>query len=222
MIELSDISKTYQLGSSKVKALEGINLTVNQGQFTGFNGPSGSGKTTLLRIIGLLETPTKGEYYMKEEELSGKSHRERSRYRGKYFGFIFQTFNLIPELTVYENVEIPLMIAGDGRDSKEERIKQVCQEVGLGEHLRHRPAELSGGQMQRVSVARALVKNPSVILADEPTANLDRKTGSSILELMAGMNKRHGTTFLFATHDTDVTEYLGQTQRITDGQLVRE
>lgn len=222
MIKLSNISKTYRLGSSEVRALEGVNLNVNEGQFIGFRGPSGSGKTTLLRIIGLLETPSEGEYILDGEEVSGKSHRERSRYRGRYFGFIFQTFNLIPELTVYENVEIPLMISGNISNSRGERIKQICNEVGLGDHIRHRPAELSGGQMQRVSVARALVKGPSVILADEPTANLDTKTGGSILELMNEMNDRHGTTFLFASHDETVAEYLNYTIRIRDGKLKPE
>lgn len=219
MIKLINVSKSYELGSSTVQALLGINLEVEEGQFLGFHGPSGSGKTTLLRIIGLLDTPDEGKYLFDGKELSGKNHRERSSLRGRHFGFIFQTFNLIPELTVYENVEIPLMISRKRDERRGEKVRQICEEVGLGEYLDHRPGQLSGGQMQRVSIARALVKDPAIVLADEPTANLDTETGNSVVGLMRDMNKNHGATFLFATHDPNVTDYLDEIISIIDGKL---
>lgn len=219
MIKLSGINKTYELGESEVQALTEVDLEIEEGEFVGLHGPSGSGKTTLLRIIGLLETPDKGKYTFEGKDLAGKNHRERSRYRKKYFGFIFQTFNLIPELTVYENVEIPLMISRASGHDRDEKVTKICEEVGLGDRLRHRPSQLSGGQMQRVSMARALVKDPTLALADEPTANLDTKTGSSVVEVMEEMNDRHGTTFLFATHDPNVTEYLREVHLIKDGKI---
>ncbi len=220
MIELNGIGKTYELGESEVRALKNVSIEIDEGEFMGLHGPSGSGKTTLLRILGLLETPEEGKYSFDGEELTGKNPKDRSRYRKDYFGFIFQTFNLIPELTVYENVEIPLMISGESGDKREKLVTEICEEVGLGDRLRHRPGQLSGGQMQRVSIARALVKDPALALADEPTANLDSETGSSILELMEKMNDQHGSTFVFATHDPQVTEYLRKVRIIRDGELV--
>lgn len=219
MIKLNGINKTYDLGESEVQALHDVNLEVEEGEFIGLHGTSGSGKTTLLRIIGLLETPDDGKYVFDGEDLAGKSHKDRSLYRKRFFGFIFQTFNLIPELTVYENVEIPLMISGEKGAQKDKKIKDICREVGLGNRLRHRPSQLSGGQMQRVSVARALVKDPTLVLADEPTANLDTETGSSVMEVMEGMNNQHETTFFFATHDPNVTEYLNEVRHIKDGKI---
>ena len=220
MIKLDGISKTYELGESEVRALDDISMKIGEGDFIGLHGPSGSGKTTLLRVTGLLETPDDGKYVFDGEDLAGKSHRERSRYRKEFFGFIFQTFNLIPELTVYENVEIPLMISGEKGDKRDEKIKEICGEVGLGDRLGHRPSQLSGGQMQRVSVARALVKDPTLTMADEPTANLDSRTGSSVMEVMEEMNDQHGTTFFFATHDPNVTDYLREVHRIKDGKIL--
>ncbi len=220
MIDLSDISKTYELGESVVRALKGVNLKIEDGQFTGLHGPSGSGKTTLLRVAGLLETPDQGKYLFNGERLTGKDRGDRSRYRKLYFGFIFQTFNLIPELTVYENVEIPLMISSTSGGKRDREVTKICEEVGLSNRIQHRPSQLSGGQMQRVSIARALVKEPELVLADEPTANLDSKTGDEVVELMKDMNERHGTTFLFATHDPGVTEYLDEIRTIKDGKLV--
>lgn len=220
MIELKDVKKIYELGGSKVRALDEVNMELTKGVFAGLHGPSGSGKTTLLRVVGLLETPDQGKYTFKGEELTGKNHRERSEYRKQYFGFIFQTFNLIPELTVYENVEIPLMISETGCDKREESVNRICEEVGLGHRLSHRPGQLSGGQMQRVSIARALVKEPELVLADEPTANLDTETGNGIIELMSEMNDSHDNSFLFATHDPTITEYLEKIMTIKDGQIM--
>lgn len=220
MIKLNDINKTYELGESEVQALSDINMEIEEGDFIGLHGPSGSGKTTLLRVIGLLETPDDGKYIFDGEDLAGKSHKERSRYRKKFFGFIFQTFNLIPELTVYENVEIPLMISGESGKKRDKKIKEICEEVGLGDRLNHRPSQLSGGQMQRVSIARALVKDPTLALADEPTANLDTDTGSSVMEVMEGMNDQHGSTFFFASHDPNVTDYLKEVRHLQDGKIV--
>jgi len=219
MIELKGVTKTYELGEAKVQALDEVNLELSKGAFAGLHGPSGSGKTTLLRVVGLLETPDRGSYTFRGEELTGKSHGERSEYRKRYFGFIFQTFNLIPELTVYENVEIPLMISETGGDKREESVNRICEEVGLGHRLSHRPGQLSGGQMQRVSIARALVKGPELVLADEPTANLDTETGNGIIELMSEMNQRHDNSFLFATHDPTITDYLEEIRTIKDGRV---
>jgi putative ABC transport system ATP-binding protein len=220
MIELKDIKKKYQVGAAELWALNGISLKIDQGAFVAFRGPSGSGKTTLLNIIGLLDIPTGGDYYLDGENVGRGNHKQRASYRMKYLGFIFQTFNLIPELTVYENVEIPLLIVGERPAVRRKKVMRIVEEVGLERHLKHRPNQLSGGQMQRVAIARALVKNPPVVIADEPTANLDTKTGREIVELMKRLNKEYGTTYLFATHDDNITGYMDTILHITDGEIV--
>src|SRR5690554_3047322 len=220
MIELIGIKKRYQVGASELWALGGVNLKIEKGEFVAFQGPSGSGKTTLLNIIGLLDIPTEGKYLFEGKDVGGGNHRERARYRSQHLGFIFQTFNLIPELTVYENVEIPLLIMGEKSAVRKKKVLKVVDEVGLTGHLKHRPGELSGGQMQRVAIARALVKNPPVIIADEPTANLDTKTGKEIVELMKNLNREHRTTFLFATHDEKIIKYMDKIYNIVDGSIV--
>lgn len=220
MIELKNIKKMYRVGSSELWALQGISLSVDKGEFIAFKGPSGSGKSTLLNIIGLLDTPTEGEYLMDGVSMSGKDNKKRSQCRAQYLGFIFQNFNLIPELSIYENVEIPLLIAGEKPKARKEKVYKIVEEVGLLSHIRHRPGELSGGQMQRVAIARALVKNPPLVIADEPTANLDTKTGLEIIELMKELNRNHKITFLFATHDENIKGYMEKTYYICDGQIV--
>ncbi|NLW09882.1 MAG: ABC transporter ATP-binding protein [Firmicutes bacterium] len=220
MIELREVKKKYQVGRAELWALKGVSLKINQGEFVAFQGPSGSGKTTLLNIVGLLDVPTGGEYLFDGKNVGAGSHKERARYRAQYLGFIFQTFNLIPELTVYENVEIPLLIMGEKPAVRKKKVERIVEAVGLESHIKHRPGELSGGQMQRVAIARALVKNPPVVIADEPTANLDTKTGREIVELMKRLNKEYGTTFLFATHDENIIGFMERVFNIVDGSIV--
>lgn len=219
MIELKNVKKMYRVGSSELWALKGVNLEVEKGEFIAFKGPSGSGKSTLLNIIGLLDTPTEGDYLIDGNDMANQSPQKRSKYRAEYLGFIFQNFNLIPELTIYENVEIPLLITGEMVKTRKERVTSIIEKVGLSNHIKHRPGELSGGQMQRVAIARALVKNPPLIIADEPTANLDTKTGIEIVQLMTKLNKEYKITFLIATHDETIKEYMEKTYFIIDGQI---
>lgn len=220
MIKLIGIKKRYQVGASELWALGGVDLKIEKGEFIAFQGPSGSGKTTLLNIIGLLDTPTEGKYLLGGKDVGSGNQRERARYRSQYLGFIFQTFNLIPELTVYENVELPLLIMGEKPAVRKRKVLKVVDEVGLTSHLKHHPGELSGGQMQRVAIARALVKSPPIVIADEPTANLDTKTGKEIVELMKCLNWEHGTTFLFATHDEKIIKYMDKVYNLVDGCIV--
>lgn len=220
MIELNEVKKMYKMGLSELWALKGISLRIGKGEFVAFKGPSGSGKTTLLNIIGLLDTPTAGEYLIENRSMTEYNPQKRSASRAKYLGFIFQNFNLIPELNIFENVEIPLLIAREKPKIRREKVIKIIEEVGLADHIQHRPGELSGGQMQRVAIARALVKNPPIVLADEPTANLDTKTGIEIVELMKKLNQEYRITFLFATHDETIKSYMQKTFYLTDGQVV--
>ncbi|HEY8464074.1 MAG TPA: ABC transporter ATP-binding protein [Bacillota bacterium] len=221
MLELKNIQKMYRIGATQLWALKGISLKIAKGEFIAFKGPSGSGKSTLLSLIGLLDTPTKGEYTINGLNVLCADSKKRSEYRAAYLGFIFQNFNLIPELNIYENVEIPLVIAGENAKARKEKVTKVVEAVGLTSHLQHKPGELSGGQMQRVAIARALVKNPPLVIADEPTANLDSKTGTEIIELMKRLNQELGITFLFATHDEKITEYMEKIYYLVDGEIVK-
>jgi putative ABC transport system ATP-binding protein len=221
MIELRGITKEYELGKTKVEALRGVSLKIEKGEFAAIVGPSGSGKTTLLNIAGLLDTATSGEVLLDDTAVEGLSPRARAELRGRKLGFIFQGFNLVPVFNVYENIELSLVLAkaeGTGAEWKK-RITRAIDEVGLSELVRHKPAELSGGQRQRVAIARALVKKPEIILADEPTANLDSKTAFSIIELMSALNDEEKTTFVFSTHDDRVLKYARRVIRIEDGEL---
>jgi len=215
MIKLENVNKIYYLGKTEVHALNNINLTINESDFLAFKGPSGSGKTTLLNLLGALDVPTSGSIYFNDGDISGMNRKERSNFRKQYIGFVFQNFNLIPELNIYENIEIPLLIMKEKR--RKERIMDAINDIGLTSHLKHKPSELSGGQQQRVAIARALVKNPRIILADEPTANLDSKTGEEILDLMHALNKKFDTTFIFATHDEMVLRKTDRVIEIKDG-----
>jgi putative ABC transport system ATP-binding protein len=222
MIELKGVVKNYELGKTKVEALRGVTLEIERGEFSVLVGPSGSGKTTLLNVAGLLDTPSSGEVLIDGAQAGSLSPDARAGLRGRKIGFIFQGFNLVPVFDVYENIEVSLLLAKaeGGRKEWKERITRSIAEVGLEGLARHKPSELSGGQRQRVAIARALVKRPEIILADEPTANLDSKTAFSIIELMARLNEEERTTFVFSTHDDRVLKYARRVIRIEDGELL--
>ena len=218
VVSVKDVSKTYRLGSQTVTALAEVSLTVGAGEFMAVAGPSGSGKTTLLNLIGCLDVPTSGEIAIDGEPITRLTAGRRADLRARKLGFIFQTFNLIPVLTAWENVEYPLLIHRRRGDTAS-RVHQALEQVGLGERARHRPSELSGGQQQRVAIARALVGEPSLVLADEPTANLDSATGREIVDLMRRLNRERGTTFVFSTHDPRIMSAADRVVEISDGRL---
>jgi putative ABC transport system ATP-binding protein len=223
IIEMKNIKKDYPLGETVVHALRGIDLSVEEGGFISIIGPSGSGKTTLLNIIGCIDVPTEGSVKIADEEITSLDDKKLTNIRLFKVGFIFQTFNLIPVLNLLENVEFPLLLMKDKNWSKNEvrsRAEQCIEEVGLKDFMEHRPAELSGGQRQRVAIARALVTKPQIVLADEPTANLDSETGANILGLMKHLNETEKVTFIFSTHDPDVLQYASQVIKIRDGHIV--
>jgi putative ABC transport system ATP-binding protein len=221
IVSVEDVTRVYTLGKTEVRALRGVSLAVDRGEFLSIAGPSGSGKTTLLNLIGCVDTPTTGRVVVAGEDTSRLSERALTDLRLHKIGFIFQTFNLVPVLNVFQNVEFPLLLQG-GHSSRERRarVDALLEAVGLADHARHRPSELSGGQRQRVAVARALVARPAIVLADEPTANLDSATGANIIDLMRDMNRRDGTTFIFSTHDAKVMAHASAVVRIADGALV--
>ena len=215
---VKDLTKTYRLGTQTVTALAEVSLTVHAGEFMAVAGPSGSGKTTLLNLIGCLDTPTSGEIAIDGEPVARLSSTRRADLRARKLGFIFQTFNLIPVLTAWENVEYPLLIHRRGGEIGP-RVRRALEQVGLAERARHRPPELSGGQQQRVAIARALVTEPALVLADEPTANLDSATGREIVDLMRRLNRERGTTFVFSTHDPRIMAAADRVVQISDGRV---
>ncbi len=209
------------LGKTVVPALDGVSLEVEAGEFVSIAGPSGSGKTTLLNLVGCVDTPTSGTVVVDGHDTSTLSERRLTELRLRTIGFIFQSFNLVPVLSVFQNVELPLLLqGGTTRRDRQARVLALLEAVGIGAHARHRPSELSGGQRQRVAVARALVTRPRLVLADEPTANLDSATGANIIDLMRDMNRRDGTTFVFSTHDPKVMAHANAVIRIEDGRIV--
>ena len=218
-IELSDVRREYKLGKASVKALSEVSVAFGGGEFTAIAGPSGSGKTTLLNIIGCIDKPDGGRLLVQGEDVTAVPLHKLARLRNRYFGFVFQTFNLIPVLNAYENVEFPLLVAGVKRSERKHRTREMLDRVGLGQHAKHRPNELSGGQRQRVAIARALVTEPMAVLADEPTANLDSRTGAEIVDLMAALNASRGVTFLFSTHDPNIIKKAGRIVRMRDGVI---
>ncbi len=223
IIEIKGLTKNYPLDTTTVHALRGVDLAVPEGEFMSIVGPSGSGKTTLLNIMGCIDTATEGSVKIGDREITNLSDKEITDIRLHKIGFIFQTFNLIPVLDVLENVEFPLLLMKDQSASEvRKRAEKLVEEVGLKEFSAHRPGELSGGQRQRVAIARALVTNPDIVLADEPTANLDSVTGAQILELMRQMNQLEKTTFIFSTHDPNVLQYAKHTVKIKDGRIVEQ
>lgn len=219
MIELTGIHKEYSLGKMSVSALRGVDLKINKGEFLAISGPSGSGKTTLLNIVGCIERPTSGDVIIDGVRVEGQNDDALSAIRLNKIGFVFQQFNLIPVLTAYENIEYPLLEKRVPAAQRREKIERALSDVGLDTHARHRPLELSGGQRQRVAIARAMVGEPLIVLADEPTANLDKKTGLEILDLMQTLNRTHGTTFVFSTHDPNVISRASRVVNISDGLL---
>ena len=220
ILKMENISKTYQSNKIGVKALSDFSLIVESGEFLALAGPSGSGKTTALNLIGCLDNPTSGNLFIDDVDISTKSKSDLAILRRNDIGFIFQTFNLIPILTAFENVELPLILKGD-LDLKKRKIavEKILTEVGIEELIDRKPSEMSGGQQQRVAIARALVKEPKLILADEPTANLDSETGKSILELMAKLNKEKSVTFIFSTHDLMVMDFAKRIIMLKDGRI---
>ncbi|MBI5207237.1 MAG: ABC transporter ATP-binding protein [Candidatus Firestonebacteria bacterium] len=221
MIEIKNVKKDYTLGETMVHALRGIDFMVEEGEFISVVGPSGSGKTTLLNIIGCIDYATEGSVKIGGIDITALNDKQITDIRLNKIGFIFQTFNLIPVLNVLENVEFPLLLMKThSKPEIRKRSEKLIEEVGLKEYTMHKPAELSGGQRQRVAIARALVTNPNIVLADEPTANLDSVTGASILELMSQMNRVEKTTFIFSTHDVNVLKYAQKIVKIKDGLMV--
>jgi putative ABC transport system ATP-binding protein len=222
LIELSGIKKSYQLGLTQVVALRGVDLTIDVGEFTVVTGPSGSGKTTLLNIIGCLDRASAGKYVLDGIDVSNRDFDDLADVRNQKIGFIFQNFNLIPVLNVAENIEFPCAVRSGGEDPKvlRARVEKLAEAVGLKDHLHHKPDELSGGQRQRVAIARALITTPRLVLADEPTANLDSKTSDQIVDLMLELNREQGVTFLFSTHDPRVVRHARRALQILDGQMV--
>jgi len=222
VLKLENVSKTYMMGEVPVPALKGINFEVNSEDFTVILGTSGSGKTTLLNIIALLDRPTEGTVFVDELDASELDDKELANLRLKKFGFMFQTFQLVPWLTALKNVEVPLTIAEITREEREERAKDLLNLVGLTERMNHRPLQLSGGEQQRVAVARALVNNPEVIVADEPTGNLDSKTGMEIVSLLHKLNDEKKVTIVIVTHDVTIASKAKRTVYLKDGMVVKE
>ncbi|HEX9387786.1 MAG TPA: ABC transporter ATP-binding protein [Anaerolineales bacterium] len=213
-------TRVFKIGEVETKALRGVNLSIEDGEFTALVGPSGSGKTTLLQLIGLLDKPTTGNVFINGKDATGLNRNKRADLRKGTIGFIFQFFALIPTLTAYENIEMPLLLNGTKPAERKARVLEMLEAVGLSDRGHHRPDQLSGGQQQRVAVARALAINPKVILADEPTANLDTENGKQVMEIMAKLNKETGVTFVFATHDPRVIGYAKRVVTLRDGLIV--
>ena len=219
IIKTQELTRAYQLGASIITAVNKVNLEINDASFVSILGSSGSGKTTLLNLIGLIDTPTSGKVYFKDQDTSLLTGGERRNIRLQSIGFVFQTFNLLPTLTTLENVELPLALAKVTQKSQNKRAAQLLEAVGLSHRLQHRPGKLSTGEMQRVAIARALVNNPNLILADEPTGDLDTATGSEIIELLFNLSRRHQTTVLVATHDERVAKVADEVYYIKDGNI---
>ncbi len=218
LIELRDISKTYQIGAIKVPALKDISIEIGANEYMAIMGPSGSGKSTLMNIIGCLDRPTSGRYFLDGVDIQSLKDNALARIRNKQIGFVFQTFNLLPRATALRNVELPLVYAGVDASTRRENGMAALEQVGLGGRVRHRPNELSGGERQRVAIARALVNDPSIILADEPTGNLDSKTGEEIMEVLAEIHKR-GSTIILVTHESFIAEHANRVVRLKDGLI---
>ena len=216
LIDISNVTKRYQLGEQVVFALNGINLKIEKGEYAALMGPSGSGKSTLMNIIGCLDTPTSGDYWLNNKEVSKMSDSALSEVRNAEIGFVFQTFNLLNRMNAIDNVALPLVYSGVPKKLREERAKEVLSKVGLGDRMNHKPNQLSGGQRQRVAVARALVNNPSILLADEPTGNLDTKTSYEIMALFDEIHNA-GNTIVLVTHEEDIAQHAKRIIRLRDG-----
>jgi len=219
VIQLEDVTRVYKVGEVDTPALRGLTLTIEEGEFTAIVGPSGSGKTTVLQMMGCLDRPTGGTVKVNGRDVTRLNDNQRAELRKGTIGFIFQFFALIPVLTAYENVELPLILTGNGGQARRERANELLEAVGLSQRANHRPDQLSGGEKQRVAVARALAVNPMLVLADEPTANLDTENGNQVMEIMRRLNEDTGTTFVFATHDPRVIPFARRVVTLRDGSV---
>jgi len=222
LIKTEQLVKSYPMGQQNLIALNNINLSFNESEFVGLVGPSGSGKTTLLNIIGSLDIPTSGSTITKQNRIENLTHKQAAELRNRHIGFIFQTFNLLPVYNVYENVEFPLLLLGYSALERKKAVMRSLELVQLADRYKSKPSQLSGGQSQRVAIARAIVKKPPIVLADEPTANLDAENSHNILQIMENLNKELGTTFIFATHDEKVIGYLHRKITLTDGKVSQD
>jgi putative ABC transport system ATP-binding protein len=220
--KVENVTRTYKIGKIETQALRGVDLSIVPAEFTALVGPSGSGKTTLLQLIGCLDQPTSGSVWINGKDVSRLNRNQRADMRRGTIGFIFQFFALIPTLTAYENIEMPLLLVGKSASERRERVKQLLEAVDLTGRAHHRPDQLSGGQQQRVAIARALATKPALILADEPTANLDTANGQQVMEIMTRLNRETGVTFVFATHDPRVIQYARRVITLRDGLIVEE
>lgn len=216
VVNAQNLTKVYQMGDVEVHALRGLNVQIKKGEVLSIMGPSGSGKSTLMNIIGCLDKPTSGDYFLDGESVSDLNDDQLANIRNRKVGFVFQNFNLLPRASALANVELPLRYSHNG-GKRRQRAKEALESVGLGDRIYHQPNELSGGQQQRVAIARALVNNPAIVMADEPTGNLDTKSGDEIMELLRNLNKEHGTTLIIVTHDPEVAELTQRIVQIRDG-----
>lgn len=221
IIQTKDIAKVYRMGDEDIHALKSVSIEVNRGEYVAFMGPSGSGKSTLMNIIGCLDTPSSGTYRLNDQDVSDMTENELATVRNKEIGFVFQTFNLLPRSSSLDNVALPLIYAGISKSERNERALQVLESVGLGTRAYHKPNELSGGQRQRVAIARALVNNPSIILADEPTGNLDTKTSYDVMDLFQDLHDQ-GNTIIMVTHEDDIAHYAHRIVRLKDGLIEQD
>jgi putative ABC transport system ATP-binding protein len=221
LIETNDLWKTYIMGAEEIHALRGVSVQIERGEYVAIMGPSGSGKSTLMNLIGCLDTPSRGTYLLNGKRVSDMNDNELARIRNEEIGFVFQTFNLLPRASALHNVELPLVYAGVAAKERAERAKAALERVELADRMTHRPNEMSGGQRQRVAIARALVNNPSILLADEPTGNLDSKTGAEIMALFARLHQA-GNTIVLVTHEADVAAFARRTLHLRDGQVEKD
>jgi putative ABC transport system ATP-binding protein len=221
LIEITDLVKVYDMGATQVRALDGVSLNVERGEYIAIMGPSGSGKSTLMNLIGCLDTPTSGSYRLNGQSVNELDDNALAHIRNKEIGFVFQTFNLLPRTSALENVEVPLIYAGISRHDRHLRARTTLETVGLADRAHHQPSELSGGQRQRVAIARALVNSPSLLLADEPTGNLDSRTGAEIMQLFDELNAR-GNTIVLVTHEEDIAAHAHRFVRLRDGQVLED
>ena len=222
VIRLQDVRKEYVVGDSHIHALDGVSLTVSPGEFVCISGRSGSGKSTMLNMLAGLEKPTSGEIVILDKHIENMSESARIRFRRQYIGFVFQSYNLMPQYTAVENVELPLMLRGMGRKERRKQALAVMEQVGIVSHAEHKPSELSGGQQQRVGIARALITRPPIVFADELTGNLDTKTSAEIMDLLTGLFRSSGTTFMLVSHDPDMSRYTDRTIHLLDGKIISE
>lgn len=222
VIRLQDVRKEYVVGDSHIHALDGVSLTVSPGEFVCISGRSGSGKSTMLNMLAGLEKPTSGEIVILDKHIENMSESARIRFRRQYIGFVFQSYNLMPQYTAVENVELPLMLRGIGKRERRKQAFAVMEQVGIVSHAEHKPSELSGGQQQRVGIARALITRPPIVFADELTGNLDTKTSAEIMDLLTGLFRSSGTTFMLVSHDPDMSRYTDRTIHLLDGKIISE